>query len=118
LKPPLYCLLVFGIGGAMPAEEAVLGMLRQRLPQGAEWAVACAADHAKFLTLQMMAFANDGHVRTGLEDQPYLWAGRLATSNAELIGQWVKTAEIWGRPVATPSVAREMLGLSQQRAAI
>ncbi|RDJ21916.1 3-keto-5-aminohexanoate cleavage protein [Bosea caraganae] len=111
LQAPFYCLFVFGIDGAMPADEALLPMLLQRLPKEVEWGIACAAEHAKFLTMQMMAFANGGHIRTGLEDQAYLWSGRLAESNAQLVEQWVSSAATWGRPVATASVARDMLGL-------
>ena len=59
----------------------------------------------------MMALHSGGHVRTGLEDRTYLFHDRLATGNAELVEQWVKTASIWGRPIASPTQARDMLGL-------
>lgn len=113
LKAPLYCLLGFGIPGAMPAEAALLPILRARLPQEALWGVACGGDPAVQLTLGMAALAQGGHVRCGMEDQPWLYAGELARSNAQLVEQWVKTARIWGRPVATPAQARALLGLRQ-----
>ncbi len=97
LRPPLYCLLVFGVDGGMPADETVLAIVRQRLPKDAEWGIACTAEHTKFLTLQMMAFANGGHIRTGMEDQAYLWDGELATSNAQLVEQWGQVGLHLGR---------------------
>jgi len=118
LKAPLYCLLGFGIPGAMPADSALLPILRARLPPGALWGVACAGDHATHLTLQMMAFANGGHVRCGMEDHPWLHAGELARSNAQLVAQWVTTASAWGRPVATPAKARQLLGIEACAAAL
>jgi hypothetical protein len=29
-----------------------------------------------------------------------------------LVEQWTATAKIWGRPVATPETARQMLGIT------
>ena len=108
---PLYCLLGFGIRGAMPAEPPLLPVLLKLLPQGCEWGVACSGEHAVFVQLLTTALVQGGHVRTGMEDQPYLSPGRLARSNAELVAQWVSAADTWGRPVASPVQARELLGL-------
>ena len=112
LRGPLFCLLGFGIPGAMPADPVLLPLLRQRLPADAEWGVACGGDHASFLLLQMTALAQCGHVRCGMEDQPYLYEGKVATSNRQLVEQWVRSAETWGRPVATVAQARALLGFS------
>lgn len=54
------------------------------------------------------------HVRVGMEDNIYIEKGRLAESNAQLVKKVVDIANILGRPVATPSQAREMLGLPAQ----
>lgn len=111
LREPLYCLLGFGIPGAMPADPALLPLIIRRLPDDTEWGVACAAEPGVALRMLMHAFLNDGHVRIGMEDQPYLKDGELATSNAQLVEQWTRTAAIWGRPVATSYEARRTLGL-------
>jgi 3-keto-5-aminohexanoate cleavage enzyme len=50
-------------------------------------------------------------VRVGLEDSIYYAAGRLATSNAELVERVALLAGIAGRPIATPAEARELLAL-------
>jgi 3-keto-5-aminohexanoate cleavage enzyme len=59
----------------------------------------------------MAAMAMGGHVRTGLEDNLYYHKGQLATSNAQLVERLVRIAGELGRPIATPAVARELLGL-------
>jgi 3-keto-5-aminohexanoate cleavage enzyme len=51
-----------------------------------------------------------GHVRVGLEDNLYFSKGRLAT-NEELVARVARIAAEFGRPVATPDQARELLGL-------
>jgi 3-keto-5-aminohexanoate cleavage enzyme len=57
--------------------------------------------------------AMGGHVRTSLEDNIYYHKGQLAGSNAQLVARLVRIAAEMGRPVATSSQAREMLGLPQ-----
>jgi 3-keto-5-aminohexanoate cleavage enzyme len=62
--------------------------------------------------MALLAFAQGGHVRTGMEDMVYLRPGELAATNALLVEQWTATAQIWGRPIATPKIARQMLGIA------
>jgi 3-keto-5-aminohexanoate cleavage enzyme len=58
-----------------------------------------------------LALKMGGHVRVGMEDNIYLEKGVLAKSNAELVEKVVAMAREYGRPVATPSQAREWLHL-------
>ena len=51
------------------------------------------------------------HVRVGLEDNLYLAKGQLAKSNAELVAKIARIAGELGIEAATPSEARELLGL-------
>jgi 3-keto-5-aminohexanoate cleavage enzyme len=60
--------------------------------------------------MAMTALAMGGHVRVGLEDNIYYSKGRLAT-NEELVARVARLAGELGRPVATPSQARNLLGL-------
>ncbi|MGF7163411.1 uncharacterized protein (DUF849 family) [Rhodoligotrophos appendicifer] len=53
-----------------------------------------------------------GHVRVGLEDNLYLDKGVYA-SNGSLVERAVKIIELLGTKVASPSEAREILGLKQ-----
>jgi 3-keto-5-aminohexanoate cleavage enzyme len=53
------------------------------------------------------------HVRVGMEDNVYYARGVKAKSNAELVARAVRIAKELNRPVATPTEAREMLGISK-----
>jgi uncharacterized protein (DUF849 family) len=53
-----------------------------------------------------------GHPRVGLEDNIYLEKGKLAPSNAALVEKAATIIEILGSHVATPSDARQILGLA------
>jgi 3-keto-5-aminohexanoate cleavage enzyme len=53
-----------------------------------------------------------GNVRVGFEDNIYIEKGRLAKNNAESVAKIVRIARELGRQVASPSEARQMLGLS------
>ena len=52
-----------------------------------------------------------GHVRVGLEDQTDYLPGERATSNAQLVARVARLAAEFGREVATPDEARELLGI-------
>jgi 3-keto-5-aminohexanoate cleavage enzyme len=51
-----------------------------------------------------------------MEDTTYLGPGRKARSNAELVKKVARIAREYGRPIATPSQARELI-LTGARAA-
>jgi 3-dehydrocarnitine:acetyl-CoA trimethylamine transferase len=53
-----------------------------------------------------------GHPRVGLEDNIYLEKGKLAPGNAALVEKAVKIVEVLGDVVASPSDARQILGLT------
>ncbi len=53
-----------------------------------------------------------GHCRTGLEDNVRWDKSRLAASNAELVSRVAELCGEYNRVVATPAVARQILGLS------
>ena len=105
-----------GIPGALPIDvDALLATVRL-LPQGAHWAISCQTrDYDIHRRFMLLAFAIGGHVRTGMEDFVYVRPGVLARSNAEMVAQWVETATIWGRPVATAQQVRESLGIHGPR---
>jgi 3-keto-5-aminohexanoate cleavage enzyme len=116
LKPPYFVQFVFGIAGGMPADLRMLPVMRSLLPADALWSIDCSGtDNETFQRFQMSAFVDGGHVRTGMEDHIYVRPGELAKSNADMVAQWVDTAHIWGRPVATPADARHMLGLPERK---
>lgn len=106
---PLHFNLVLGVPGALPALARNLVYLVDSLPPGATWSVA-GIGRAQ-TAMAMMAMAMGGHVRVGFEDNVYYHRGELARSNAQLVARVVRLAAELGRPVATPTQAREMLGL-------
>lgn len=113
LTRPAFVQFVFGLPGGLPLDPRLLPFLIEQLPAKAEWAISSQApDTEKYLQMALLAFAQGGHVRTGMEDMVYLRPGELATTNAMLVEQWTATAKIWGRPVATPETARQMLGMT------
>jgi 3-keto-5-aminohexanoate cleavage enzyme len=113
LARPAFVQFVFGLPGGLPLDPRVLPFLLEKLPPGAEWAISSQApDTEKYLQMALLAFAQGGHVRTGMEDMVYLRPGELAATNAHLVEQWTATAQIWGRPIATPKIARQMLGIA------
>jgi 3-keto-5-aminohexanoate cleavage enzyme len=113
LARPAFVQFVFGLPGGLPLDPRVLPFLLEKLPPGAEWAISSQApDTEKYLQMALLAFAQGGHVRTGMEDMVYLRPDELAATNALLVEQWTATARIWGRPIATPKIARQMLGIA------
>lgn len=109
-----YIQFVMGVKNAMPADKAVFDYYVQtveRLVPGGEW---CAAGIGPAqVMLNEWSIAAGGHARTGLEDNVRLDRTSLAPSNAALVKRTADICAQHGRPVATCSKAREMLGLSQ-----
>jgi 3-keto-5-aminohexanoate cleavage enzyme len=100
---------VLGVPGAMPAWPDAVDFLGSHLPQGATFS-ATGIGRA-YLSVAEAAIAGGGHVRTGLEDVRYVAPGRLADSNAELVERIADMGRRAGREIATPEVARNLLGL-------
>jgi 3-keto-5-aminohexanoate cleavage enzyme len=98
-----------GVRGAAPANANTLLAMRNELPPGAEWSAMGVG--AGQLRAAHIALVEDGHIRVGLEDNIYFRPCELAKSNAQLVERITHMAAQIGRPVATTSVAREMLGL-------
>jgi 3-keto-5-aminohexanoate cleavage enzyme len=50
-----------------------------------------------------------GHVRVGMEDNPFLSPGEYARSNAELVDKIVRISRELGRQIASPAEARQII---------
>lgn len=113
LRAPVHVQFVMGIPGAQPARRDVLefeiAQLNEVLPD-ATWTAAGIGRHQ--LTLNEWSLELGGHCRTGLEDNVRWDRSRLATSNAELVARVAAMAQSSGRGIASPSQAREILGLA------
>jgi 3-keto-5-aminohexanoate cleavage enzyme len=100
---------VLGVPGAMPAWDDSVAWLAKRVPPGATWsATGIGRSH---VAVSDTAIELGGHVRTGFEDVVYFDRGRLATSNSELIDRVAERGRAAGRQIATPEIARNLLGL-------
>ena len=110
IRPPLYANLLLGSLGTIPAAAGDLAYLIGGLPEGTIWA---AAGIGRFqLKINALAIAMGGHVRTGLEDNPYYdWRTRAPASNEQLVARVRRLAGTMQREIATPAEARRMLGL-------
>jgi 3-keto-5-aminohexanoate cleavage enzyme len=112
LKAPVHVQFVLGIPGALPADRAVLDFELEQLERvlpGATWTAAGIGRHQ--LTVNEWSLELGGHCRTGLEDNLKFDKDRLASSNAELVQRVADLAGKFGRSVATPAEAGQIVGL-------
>lgn len=110
LAAPLYANLMLGFPNTAPADARSLVALIEALPAGTTWAAAGLG--AFQAPANALAIAMGGHVRTGLEDNPWLdAAGEQPATNAGLVERAVAMAAALGRPIAAPDETRSMLGL-------
>jgi 3-keto-5-aminohexanoate cleavage enzyme len=58
-----------------------------------------------------MSILLGGHVRVGMEDNPFLASGVPARNNAELVEKIVRIARELGREIASPREARAIIGI-------
>jgi 3-oxoadipate:acetyl-CoA acetyltransferase len=112
LTPPLHVQFVLGVKNALPAERDILAFevakLRELMPT-ATWVAAGIGRHQ--VEVNRWCLEMGGHCRTGLEDNVRWDRTRLAGSNAELVTRVVDLCGEYDRTVASPEVAREILGL-------
>jgi 3-keto-5-aminohexanoate cleavage enzyme len=110
IKPPYSHQFVMGVQtAAYPTPWNILNML-QELPPDSVFTVAGVG---KFQwPLVTMGIVLGGNVRVGLEDNLYERRGRKLKGNGEAVEKVVRLAAEFGRDIATPAQAREMLGLS------
>jgi uncharacterized protein (DUF849 family) len=110
IKAPGMFQICLGIAWGQPATPEAMTYMRNLLPANSPWFAFGISLHQFPMVAQAVLLG--GHVRVGLEDNLYLERGRLAPSNAALVEKAARIIEILGDSVATPSEAREMLGLS------
>lgn len=110
LKPPLFYNLILGSLGSAPVDLLGLGHMVSLLPPDSIWAVGGIGRFQ--LQANMLAIASGGHVRVGLEDNPYFDKERttLAT-NLRLVERLVRIASEMGREPATPGEVRKLLNI-------
>lgn len=107
-QPPMFQLCL-GIPHASPATPEVMTLMRNLLPDGANWA-GFGISRWEF-PMVAQAVALGGHVRVGLEDNMYLGRGQFA-SNGQLVERAVRIVREIGADVAEPDRAAELLELA------
>ncbi len=114
VKGPLHVQFVLGIANALPARRSVFDFLRSELAEVLPDATWVAAGTGRFQwEVNQWCLETGGHVRTGLEDNIKFDPSRLAASNAELVKKVADAAAGFGRHVAGPAEARQLLGLAR-----
>jgi 3-keto-5-aminohexanoate cleavage enzyme len=115
LKKPYYVSFAMGMHrinrAYMSYSPRLALLLVDSLPPDCLYTVfGIGSDELPAMTLSILL---GGHVRVGFEDNIYYERGRLAKSNAELVARAVRIAREMGCKIATPTEAREMLGISK-----
>lgn len=111
-EPPYYFNLLLGSRYSVPATARHLSNMLEDLPPDSMWS---AAGIGLFqLPMNVLAIAMGGHCRVGLEDNIYhgFDRGVLAT-NEGLVERVAHISETFGRPLASSTKARSLLGLGR-----
>jgi uncharacterized protein (DUF849 family) len=101
--------ICLGAPGGAPAQPRAMLCMRDALPPQAVW--SAFGFGAPSFPMVAQAFLLGGHVRVGLEDNVYFSEGKFAAGNAELVEHAQRIIHDLGGSVASPGVARRMLGL-------
>ena len=110
-QPPYFINIVLGVNafqGALPYTPKILQTMVDHLPAGAVFNVSAIGSAQLPATTQSLLLG--GHVRVGLEDNLYYAKGDPAT-NVRLMERMVRIVRELGFEPATPTEAREIMGL-------
>jgi 3-keto-5-aminohexanoate cleavage enzyme len=110
---PLHFDFVMGVNGGIGGSLRDFVFLRGSIPSDATYTVAGMGRYE--MPLAAAAIIDGGHVRVGFEDNVYLSRGVLAKSNGELVEKVVRIAREFGREIANPDEAREILSLPKRK---
>jgi uncharacterized protein (DUF849 family) len=102
--------LVMGVASGMPAKPEWLPLLVAEMMEGTHYQVI-AVGRKEIWDLHRKCVELGGNVRTGLEDTFYKPDGEKAENNGVLVEAIAKIVREAGREIASPSEAREILGL-------
>jgi 3-keto-5-aminohexanoate cleavage enzyme len=114
LQKPVWVTFFLGWKGGCwtPPTPKALMFMHDHKPEGFNYNVS-VMDPQMHWPVLTTAIILGGHVRVGMEDNPYLRPGVLAKSNAELVEKVVRIATELGRDIASPEEARAIIGLGK-----
>jgi len=109
LKKPYWIQTVMGYQTSSYATVDNVTALLREMPEDSQW--LCSGVGVHQLQMTTLAALMGGNLRVGLEDNIYYSRRQLVSSNAQLVERSVRILKELNRKVATPTEAREMLGL-------
>jgi 3-keto-5-aminohexanoate cleavage enzyme len=111
-EDPLHFQFVLGTPWGSPATPKSFLHLYDHIPRNSTWSIiGIGRGH---LPMSMMGLIMGGHIRVGMEDNIYYQKGEIAKSNAQFVERIVRIAREFGREVATPAEAREIIALHKK----
>ena len=113
VDPPYLFQICLGVAGGMDAGTRQFLFMKDLLPtKEVIWTTLGIGRHE--FAMVTLSILNGGHARVGFEDNVYLSKGVLAKSNAELVEKVVRLAREFGREIAQPDEARQMLKIEKK----
>jgi len=115
LPGPVWTTYFFGWRGGCwtPPTPKAVHYMADHTPKGFIWNTS-VMDPEQGWTVIGAALGAGGHVRVGMEDNPFLSPGEYARSNAELVEKTVRMARDLGREVASVDETRAVLGIAKR----
>jgi 3-keto-5-aminohexanoate cleavage enzyme len=112
LKGPVWVTFFLGWKGGCwtPPTPKAMVYMADHCPKDFIWNTS-VMDPVESWKVLSTAISLGGHVRVGMEDNPFITAGEYAKSNAQLVEKIIKISRDIGREVATPEEAKKMIGL-------
>ena len=109
IKAPMHFQLCLGAPGGMTATIENFMHLKNQLPVGSTFSAFGIG--IPYLAIMYMTVITGGHIRVGMEDNVYLSKGVLAKSNVDFVEKAKIISREYGREIATPAEARNILNL-------
>ena len=108
VRRPAFVSFVMGVNSGMPANPALLPILLEELPEGANWQTIVIGREDVW-SMHRRSAELGGNLRTGVEDTFYMPDGSRTTGNGQLIEELARVAREAGREPMTPAEARAFL---------
>lgn len=113
----VHCDLVMGVPGGMPGTAATLVAAVAALP-GEVTSWSATGIGRTTLPVAFAALASGGHLRVGMEDTLSFARGVPVRDNAQLVERAAALARLAGRPPLRPAEVRDLLRVTERRAAL
>ena len=114
LKAPLHFQFCMGCANGIPGSMKNLLFMKETMESlcpGSTW--SCFGVGHSAMEMLYGAVALGGHIRVGMEDNVMYSKGVLAESNVQFVERARRVIEEYGKQVATPDEAREILSLKK-----